>query len=46
MMVSNKVSFGRKGFKYFFGYTDDRKITPVRTMLPKMIVYKSDFDEA
>ena len=46
MMVSNKVSFGRKGFKYFLGYKDDRKFRPVRTMLPKMIVYKRDFDEA
>ena len=46
MMVSTKVSFGRKGFKYFFGYKDDRKFRPVRTMLPKMIVYKRDFDEA
>ena len=46
MMASNKVSFGKKGVKHFIGDKDDRKIRPVRTMLPKMIVYKRDFDEA
>ena len=26
--VSNKVSFGKKGFKYFIGYKDAKKIRP------------------
>ena len=25
IVVSNKVSFGKKGFKYFIGYTDAKK---------------------
>ena len=25
IVVTNKVSFGRKGFKYFIGYKDDKK---------------------
>ena len=25
MTVSNKVSFGKKGFKYFIGYKDAKK---------------------
>ena len=28
MIVSNKFSFGKKGFKYFIGYKDDKKIYP------------------
>ena len=26
MVVSNKVSFGKKGFKYFTGYKHDQKM--------------------
>ena len=26
MAVSNKVSFGKKGFKYFIGYKDAKKL--------------------
>ena len=26
IVVSNKVSFGKKGFKYFIGYKDAKKI--------------------
>ena len=28
-MISNKVSFGKKGFKYFTGYKDDKKVKPL-----------------
>ena len=28
IIVSNKVSLGQKGFKYFIGYKDDRKVRP------------------
>ena len=26
IVVSNKVSFGKKGFKYFIGYKDTKKL--------------------
>ena len=28
IVVSNKVSFGKKGFKYFINYKDAKKIRP------------------
>ena len=28
IVVSNKASFSEKGFKYFIGYKDDKKIRP------------------
>ena len=43
MVVSNKVSFGKKGFKYFIGYKDAKKIKPLN--LPKMSAYRKNFDE-
>ena len=45
MVVSNKVSFGRKGFKYFIGYKDAKKCRPLCLFLPKMREYRTDFDE-
>ena len=44
IIVSNSVPFGRKGFKYFIGYHDDKKIRPSCIMLPKIIAYRGDFD--
>ena len=44
-IVSNKVSFGKKGFKYFNGYKDAKKIRPFCIFLPKMSAYRRDFDE-
>ena len=38
-MISNKVSRGKKGFKYFIGYKDDEKNKPFYIMLPKMSEY-------
>ena len=35
-VVSNKVSFGKKGFKYFIAYKDAKKIRPLCIYLPKM----------
>ena len=29
IMISNKVSFGKKGFKYFIVYKDDKKVKPL-----------------
>ena len=45
MVVSNKVSFGRKGFKYFIGYKDAKKFRPLCLFPPKMREYRTDFDE-
>ena len=43
--VSNKVSFGKSGFKYFIGYKDGKKIKHLCIFLPKMSTYRKDFDE-
>ena len=34
IVVSNKVSFRKKGFKYFIGYKDNKKIKPLCIFLP------------
>ena len=44
IVVSSKVSFGKKGFKYFNGYKD-AKIRPLCIFLPKISAYRRDFDE-
>ena len=46
IVVSNKVSSGKKGFKYFIDYKDSRKIRPSSIFLPKTSAYRKDFDEA
>ena len=43
--VSNRVPFGKKGFKYFIGYKNSKKIRPLCIFLPKMSAYRRDFDE-
>ena len=46
MLVSSEVCFGKKGFKYFIGYKDYRKVRPTLCiMLPKKSTYRRDFDE-
>ena len=45
IVVTNKVSFGKKAFKYFIGYKDSKKIKPLCIFLPKMSAYRKDFDE-
>ena len=45
IIVSNKVSFGERGFKYFIGYKDNKKVRLLCIMLPKMTAYKINFDE-
>ena len=32
----NNVSFGKKGFKYFIGYKDGKKVRPLCILLPKL----------
>ena len=45
LVVSRKFPFGKKGFKYYFGYKDAKKVRPLCVMLPKMSAYSRDFDE-
>ena len=45
IVVSNKVPFGEKDFKYFIGYKDSEKIKPLCIFHPQMITYKRNFDE-
>ena len=45
IVVSNKVCYGKKGFKYFIGYKDHKKIRLLCIFLPKMSAYRRDFDE-
>ena len=37
ILISNKISFGKKDFKYFIGQKDDNKDKSLCKMLPKMI---------
>ena len=45
IVASNKVSFGKKGFKYFIGYKDAQKIRPISIFLPKMSAYIRDLEK-
>ena len=45
ILVSNEVSCGKKGFKYFIGYKDAKKIRPVCIFLIKVSAYRRYFDE-
>ena len=45
IVVCNKISLGKKGFKYFVGYNNARKIRPLCMYLPKMSACRRDFDE-
>ena len=42
IVVSNKVCFGRKGFKYFIGYKQANKIRLLCIFFPKMSAYRKD----
>ena len=46
IVVSNKISFDKKDFKYFIGYKDAKEIRPLCIFLPKMSVYRKDFGKA
>ena len=39
-VVSNKVYFGKNGFKYFISYKDAKKIKPICVFLSKMSAYR------
>ena len=44
-VVSSKVTIRKKGFKYFIGYKDSKKIRPLCIFLLKKSAYRKDFDE-
>ena len=44
IVVSNKVSFGKKGFEYFITCKDAKNIRPLCIFLPKMRTCRRDFD--
>ena len=35
ILVSHKVSFGKKSFKYFIGYKDGKKLNPYVYFFPR-----------
>ena len=46
ILISNKASFGQKGYQHFIGYKyDDYKINPLCIMLSKIRGYVKSFDE-
>ena len=46
IVVSSKVFFGKKGFKYFIGYKVAKKIRPRCIFFPKLSLHGREFDEA
>ena len=45
VLVSNKIYFVEKNYKYFIGYLhNDHKIKPLNIMLPKSNVYVKSYD--
>ena len=45
IVVSNKVSFGKIGLKYFAGDKEGWKVTPYFILFPKINAYRTGFDE-
>ena len=45
VLVSNKISFGEKSYKYFIGYLyNDNKVKPLHIMLPKTRTHVKIYD--
>ena len=45
VLVSKKISFGEKNYKYFIGYLyDNHKVTPLHIMLPLTNAYVQIYD--
>ena len=42
IVISNKVSFCKKRFKFFISYRDAKKIKPLCIFLPKISAYRKD----
>ena len=46
VLVSKKISFGEKNYKYFIGYLyNGNKVKPLNIMLPKTSTYLKSYDE-
>ena len=45
IMISNNVSFGKKGFKYLISYKDDEEVKRFCIMPLIMSWYENSFDE-
>ena len=44
-MVSNKISFGKKYYKYFIGYLDENRIKPLTIVLLKTNAYVKSYED-
>ena len=45
VLVSNKISFGEKNYKYLIGYLyNDNKVKPLHIMLPKTSAHVISYD--
>ena len=45
VLVSEKISFGEKNYKYFIGYLyNGNKVKPLNIMLPKTSAYVKSYD--
>ena len=45
VLVSNKISFGEKSYKYFIGYLcDGNKVKPLNVMFPKTSANVKSYD--
>ena len=45
IVVFNKASFGKKGFKYFTAFKHGKKVRHLFILLTKIIAYKRDFNK-
>ena len=46
VLVSNKISFGEKNYKYVIGYLyNDHRVKSLHLMLPKTSTYVKSYDE-
>ena len=44
VLVSKKISFGEKNYKYFIGYLyNDNKVNPIHTMISKTKAYVKSY---
>ena len=42
---NNKFPLGKKDFKYFIGYKDNKEFRPLWIFFPEMSIYKRYFDK-
>ena len=44
VLVSNKISFGEKNYKYFIGYLCNHKVKSLHIIVPKTSAYVKSYD--